>query len=169
MYVYLRGQGFHDNFQTGYVFWNYTVPANPRAGSYQDYDVEGLKPLNDITGDGVMEVVIATANYWVLCLNGASSGPADTLWSFITYISNYSAGSIGANYEYGVQDAIGIASDLNGDGFNDVVIATGGGNEHVYALDGTNGQILWQFGTDDPNSYSLGDFEAVECAAGFYQ
>lgn len=167
VYVYLRGHGYHEDFQTGYIFWSYTVPSNPRAGSYQDYDMEGLKPLNDITGDGVMEVVIATANYWILCLNGASSGLADTLWSFNTYISNYSAGSIGANYEYGVQDAIGIASDLNGDGFNDVVIATGGGNEHVYAIDGTNGQMLWQFGTDDPNSYGLGDFEAVDVRRDF--
>ncbi|OGB65777.1 MAG: hypothetical protein A2Y94_06265 [Caldithrix sp. RBG_13_44_9] len=167
VYVHLTGQGIIDTYQTGYLFWNFTVPDNPRAGSYQDYEVDGLKPINDITGDGIDEVVIATENYWILCLNGASSGQADTLWSFNTYISNYSAGSIGANYEYGVQDAIGIASDLNGDGANDVVIATGGGNEHVYAIDGTNGEMLWQYGTDDPGSYSLGDFEAVDVRRDF--
>ncbi|MCB0311884.1 MAG: hypothetical protein KDH84_01225, partial [Calditrichaeota bacterium] len=78
--------------------------------SFQEYEVDGLKPINDITGDGVSEVVIATENYWLLCLNGAGSGVTDTLWSFSSYISNSSAGSIGGNSDYGVQDAISIAS-----------------------------------------------------------
>ncbi len=167
VYVQLTGTGRRDTYSTGYVFWNYTVPDNPRAGSYQEYEIDGMNTINDITGDGVDEVVIATENYWLLCLDGASSGLADTLWSFNTYISNYSAGSIGANSDYGVQDALAIASDLNADGFNDVVIATGGGNEHVYAINGTNGEIIWQFGTDDPGSYGLGDFEAVDVRRDF--
>jgi len=58
-----------------------------------------------------------------------------------------------------------IADDLNGDGFNDVVIGTGGSNEHVYALDGTNGNIIWQYG-DDIN-YGLGDFEAIDVQRDF--
>jgi outer membrane protein assembly factor BamB len=167
VFVELMGTGISGPFDLGYQFWNYQVPDNPRAGSFQDYEVDGLRPINDITGDGIEEVVIATENYWILCLNGAGSGTTDTLWSFITYISNSSAGSIGANFEYGVQDAIQIASDLNNDGFNDVVIATGGGNEHVYAINGTNGEKLWEYGTDDPNSYGLGDFEAVDVRRDF--
>ncbi|OPX35483.1 hypothetical protein B1H10_01110, partial [candidate division KSB1 bacterium 4484_188] len=165
--VSLSGRGILDDYTTGYVFWNYQVPDNPRSGSSQDYEVDGLQTINDINGDGVGEVVIATENYWLLCLDGNSSGTPDTLWSFNTYISNYSAGSIGQTWDYGVQDAIDIASDLNGDGYNDVVIATGGGNEHVYAVNGTNGEMLWQYGTDDPNSYGLGDFEAVDAKRDF--
>jgi outer membrane protein assembly factor BamB len=167
LYISLTGTGVLDDYQTGYSFWNYTVPDNPDAGSYQEYEVDGLKTINDINGDGVDEVVIATENYWILCLDGNGSGVTDTLWSFSTYISNSSAGSIGANADYGVQDAIQVASDLNGDGQNDVVIATGGGNEHVYAIDGTNGEMLWTFGTDDPNSYGMGDFEAVDVQRDF--
>lgn len=165
--VALQGRGILDDYTTGYVFWNYQVPDNPRSGSSQDYEVDGLQTINDINGDGVGEVVIATENYWLLCLDGNSSGAPDTLWSFNTYISNFSAGSIGQTWDYGVQDAIDIASDLNGDGYNDVVIATGGGNEHVYAINGTNGEMLWQYGTDDPNSYGLGDFEAVDAKRDF--
>ena len=162
--ISLQGNGVFDDYNYGYMFWQYFVPEHPNSSSAEPR-VEGLKPINDITGDGIPEVVISTENYWTMCLDGAASGNSYPLWVFTTYISNFNAGSIGANFEYGVQDAIQIASDLNGDGFNDVVIATGGGNEHVYALDGTNGQIIWKYG-DDVN-YSLGDFEAVDVRRDF--
>ncbi len=156
----VQGSGFAGTYDLGYQFWTYQVPDNPHEGSFQEYRVLGLKPMNDITGDGVDEVVIATDNYWIMALNGAGSGTTDTLWTFNTYFSNVNAGTIGMSNDYGVQDALAIVSDLNGDGKNDVVFGTGGSNEHVYALDGTNGHIIWQYG-DDVN-YGLGDFEAVD-------
>jgi len=162
--ISMQGNGVFDQYGYGYAFWQYFVPEHPNSSS-ADPRVEGLKPINDITGDGVPEVIISTENYWTMCLDGAASGESFPLWIFTTYITNFNAGSIGANFEYGVQDAIQIANDLNGDGYNDVVIATGGGNEHVYALDGTNGEIIWKYG-DDIN-YSLGDFEAVDVQRDF--
>ena len=52
-----------------------------------------------------------------------------------------------------------IASDLNNDGHEDVVIGTGGGNEFVYALNGLTGEVLWEFGnsstTDDGDVMGL--------------
>ncbi|MGB5289694.1 MAG: choice-of-anchor D domain-containing protein, partial [Ignavibacteriaceae bacterium] len=162
--ISVQGTGFFNPYNYGYMFWQYQVPPHPNSPS-ADPRVEGLKPINDITGDGIPEVVISTENYWTMCLDGAASGTSFPLWVFTTYITNYNAGSIGANFEYGVQDAIQIANDLNGDGFNDVIIATGGGNEHVYALNGTNGEIIWKYG-DDVN-YSLGDFEAVDVQRDF--
>jgi hypothetical protein len=157
--ISMQGTGVLNQYNYGYMFWNYQVPPHPSSPS-ADPRVEGLKSINDITGDGIPEVIISTENYWTMCLDGAASGTSYPLWIFTTYMSNSNAGSIGANFEYGVQDAIQIANDLNGDGFNDVVLAIGGGNEHVYAVDGTNGQIIWQYG-DDIN-WSLGDFEAVD-------
>jgi len=162
--ISMQGTGFFSPYNYGYMFWQYQVPPHPSSPSAEPR-VEGLKPINDITGDGIPEVVISTENYWTMCLDGAASGTSFPIWIFTTYITNYNAGSIGANFEYGVQDAIQIANDLNGDGFNDVVIATGGGNEHVYALNGTNGEIIWKYG-DDIN-YSLGDFEAVDVQRDF--
>ena len=155
----VQGAGIFNNYNFGYTFWQYQVPPHPNSSSAEPR-VEGLKYINDITGDGIPEVIISTENYWTMCLDGAASGETYPLWIFTTYISSSNAGSIGANFEYGVQDAIQIANDLNGDGFNDVVIAVGGGNEHVYAINGKTGQIIWSFG-DDIN-YSLGDFQAVD-------
>ena len=162
--ISFQGTGTFSAYNYGYVFWEYQVPPHP-ASSSAEPRVEGLKYINDITGDGIPEVIISTENYWTMCLDGAASGTTYPLWIFTTYMSSSNAGSIGANFEYGVQDAIQIANDLNSDGFNDVVIAVGGGNEHVYAINGTNGQILWQYG-DDIN-WSLGDFEAVDVQRDF--
>lgn len=162
--VAVTGSGVFNEYNYGYTFWNYQVPPNPNTSS-TEYRVEGLKPINDITGDGISEVIISTDNYWTMCLDGAASGTTFPIWAFNTYFSNTNAGSIGQSWEFGVQDAMQIANDLNGDGKNDVVIGTGGSNEHVYAIDGTNGQIIWQYG-DDVN-YGLGDFEAVDVQRDF--
>ena len=162
--VIVEGTGSYNEYNYGYIFWNYQVPDNPNTSS-DEFRVEGLKPINDITGDGISEVIIATDNYWLMCLDGAGSGTTYPLWTFNTYFNNSNAGSIGQSWEYGVQDAMQIAEDLNGDGYNDVVIGTGGGNEHVYAVDGTNGEIIWQYG-DDIN-YGLGDFEAIDVRRDF--
>ena len=162
--ISMQGTGVFNQYNYGYMFWQYQVPPHPSSPS-ADPRVEGLKPINDITGDGIPEVIISTENYWTMCLDGAASSTTYPLWIFTTYMSNSNAGSIGANFEYGVQDAIQIANDLNRDGFNDVVLAIGGGNEHVYAVDGINGQIIWQYG-DDIN-WSLGDFEAIDVQRDF--
>ncbi len=157
--ISVSGNGVIGNYAIGYQFWSFQVPDNPRV-TYQEYRVIGLKPINDLNGDGLSDVIIATNNYFIMALDGAGGGITDTLWTLNTFFNSSNAGSIGQSNDYGVQDALAIVSDLNGDGKNDVVIGTGGGNEHVYAINGMNGHIIWGFG-DDYN-YSLGDFEAVD-------
>ncbi len=162
--VSVIGTGVFNHYNYGFTFWKYQVPVHPNSTSASPR-IEALKHINDITGDGISEVIISTENYWTMCLDGAASGTSFPLWIFTTYMGSNNTGSIGANFEYGVQDAMQIANDLNSDGYNDVVIAVGGGNEHVYVLDGTNGEIIWEYG-DDIN-YSLGDFEAVDVQRDF--
>ncbi len=162
--VFVEGAGVFNTYNYGFAFWQYQVPLHPNSTSSSPR-IEALKPINDITGDGISEVVISTENYWTMCLDGAASGSSFPIWVFTTYMGSNNTGSIGANFEYGVQDAMQIANDFDGDGFNDVVLAVGGGNEHIYVLNGTNGEIIWQYG-DDIN-YSLGDFEAVDVQRDF--
>lgn len=165
--VSLVGAGLAGPFGLGTTFWTYQVPDNP-VTSFQEYRVEALKSIDDVTGDGLDDVVIASENYWTICLNGASSGSAAEVWRFSSYISNFSAGSIGStNASPHQQKALAITNDLNGDGNQDVVIGTGGGNEHVYALDGTNGQIIWEFGTNAVDSFSLGDITSITADTDF--
>ncbi len=163
--VTLRGTGDATPIPIGTPIWTYTVPDHPISNTFRL--VKAVRAMNDITGDGKSDVIVSTDNYWTMALNGNSSQSNDSLWAFSTYISSFSAGSIGSTGDYSHQKALGIASDLNDDGFNDVVIGTGGGNEHVYALNGKTGHVLWTFGTDDPDSFSLGDFTGVDVSTDF--
>ncbi|MCR4416814.1 MAG: choice-of-anchor D domain-containing protein [Ignavibacteria bacterium] len=163
--IFLTGTGEIQNLSLAQPLWTHTMPNHPISNTYRT--IKGIRAINDITGDGKADVIVCTENYWTAALNGNSSGGNDTLWSFNTYISNSSAGSIGSTGDYSYQKALSIASDLNGDGFNDVVIGTGGGNETVYALNGKTGQILWKFGTDHPDSFALGDITGVDATTDF--
>ena len=53
--------------EIGYQFLPFQVPDNPRV-SYQEHRVIGLKPINDINGDGLNHVIIATNNYLIIAL-----------------------------------------------------------------------------------------------------
>jgi hypothetical protein len=163
--VALSGVGEASSILMGQPFWTYVVPNNPRTSSNQKL-MKAVRAISDINGDGKPEVVVSSENYYTMALNGNASVSNDSLWAFNTYIANYSAGSIGSTGDYSHQKALAVA-DLNRDSFKDVIIGTGGGNEHVYAINGRTGQMLWQFGTDHPDSFSLGDFTGVDASMDF--
>jgi hypothetical protein len=163
--IQLQGLGDATTLALGEPFWTYTVPNNPRTSSNQKL-MKAVRAISDITGDGKPEVVVSSENYFTMALNGNASVDNDSLWAFNTYIANYSAGSIGSTGDYSHQKALAVA-DLNRDSFKDVIIGTGGGNEHVYAINGRTGHLLWQFGTDHPDSFSLGDFTGVDASMDF--
>lgn len=163
--VALSGSGDATPLAIGQPFWTYTVPLHPVSNTTRR--VRAVRTIGDISGDGKPDVIVCTDNYWTMALNGNASVGNDSLWAFNTYVSNSSAGPIGSEGDYSYQKALAIASDLNGDGYNDVVIGTGGGNEHVYAINGRTGRMLWTFGTDAPDSFSLGDITGVDVSTDF--
>lgn len=151
-YVHLLGSGVNPQREFGNIYWQGQIPDQPGTG-LQQYHPRSMKKIQDINGDGVMDMVVATQNYWTLVFNGNSSGWGDILWRYSTYFGSINTGAV--EYEQCLQ----IASDLNGDGFQDVVIGTAGGNEFVYALNGRTGEVLWAFGnastTDDGDIMGL--------------
>lgn len=149
----VNGNGSSFNPALGNVVWQGQVPDNP-ATTFNQYNPRSMKKISDISGDGVDDIIIATENYWTIAYNGNSSGTADILWKFSSFINNNNAGSV--DYVQGLQ----IADDLDGDGYPDVVIGTGGGNEFVYALNGRTGELLWEHG--DGVNFNNGDIMGVD-------
>ena len=158
LFVSLSGAGINVNPELGNIFWQTVVPPNPGT-SFQDLQVRAMIGLNDISGDGKNDLIVCSRNYWTIAYNGNSSGTGDVLWKFSTIPNNNNAGSV----EW-IQN-LAIASDLNNDGVNDVVIGTTGGNEFVYALDGLTGEKIWEFG--DSINYSNGDIMGVDVSRDF--
>ena len=142
LYPQSRGLEFGD------ILWQFQVPDNPGT-SFQDKQIKSLKQMPDVTGDGINEVIVATGNYWTICLNGSNG---DTLWKFSTHFGTINTGSV--DWE----NAVNIA-DLEGDGTYDVVIGCAGGNEMVYALNGLTGALKWSYGS--PTTTNDGDIKAI--------
>ncbi len=153
IYIQVTGNSISVDPALGNIFWQTHIPDNP-ATSVQDYTPRSMKKIEDVNGDGIKDLVVATENYWTLCFNGNSSGSGDLLWKYSTYFGTINTGSV--DYEQGVQ----IVSDLNGDRHEDVVIGTGGGNDFVYALDGVTGELFWEFG--NPNITNDGDIMGLD-------
>jgi hypothetical protein len=150
--VPVQGQGVNPQRQFGNIYWQGQIPDHPGT-SFQQYNPRSMKKIQDINNDGVMDMIICTQNYWTLAFNGNSSGWGDILWRYSTYFGSINTGAVEQ------EQCLQIASDLNGDGFQDVVIGTAGGNEFVYALNGRTGEVLWGFGnastTDDGDIMGL--------------
>ncbi|MBS1517012.1 MAG: PQQ-binding-like beta-propeller repeat protein [Bacteroidetes bacterium] len=134
--------------QFGEIMWQITVPDNPGTTS-QDKQIRSLKQIPDVNGDNVNDVVVATENYWTLCYSGIDGA---LLWQYSTHFGMINTGSV--DWE----DAMEIA-DVNNDGIYDVVIGCGGGNEMVYALNGSGGNVLWSYGNS--TTTNDGDIESV--------
>jgi hypothetical protein len=153
LYVGISGNAVNPDPTLGNIYWETVVPPNPGT-SYQDYQVRAMTELDDVSGDGVNDLIVCSRNYWTIAYNGNSSGNGDILWKFSTIPSSTNAGSV----EW-IQN-LAVASDLNSDNINDVVIGTTGGNEFVYALDGLTGEKIWEFG--DSINYGNGDIMGVD-------
>ena len=150
--IQLSGSGVNSPTAIGDIFWQGMIPTNPNT-SYNDYQPKSMKQISDVNGDSINDVIVATENYWTICYNGNSSVTADTLWKFNTHFGTYNTGSV--DWE----DAMQIIEDINNDGIEDVIIGCGGGNEMVYALSGSTGQKLWEYGS--PTTTADGDIYGI--------
>lgn len=150
--ITLSGAGVDIPPVLGEIVWEGNIPDNPCTSS-DDPQPKGLKQIPDVNGDGVADMICATENYWTICYNGNSHGPADTLWKFNSCNGTNNTGSV--DWE----DALQIMDDLNGDGIKEVVVGCGGGNEEVYVLSGGTGRIIWEYA--GPNTNYDGDIMGV--------
>ncbi len=127
----LSGQGDASPMEAGEEIWDYNITTgydnSPKAFTY----------LPDLNGDNEHELVVASEDNYIRCLNGNSDDEADVLWEREIYSGNL--------YH---QHSIMRTGDLNGDDFEDLVVGTTGGDRSVRALSGKDGADIWQYNTD---------------------
>jgi len=118
-------------YPIGTQMWQHTI------NSGWDNSPKAIAPIADISGDGVGDVIICSEDNFVRCFNGNAYDHADIFWEFEIYSGNI--------YQ---QAALFIAEDLDGDGFQDVVVGTTGGDRSVRMISGKTGELIWTFATD---------------------
>jgi hypothetical protein len=129
--VTLEGTGLKQDWPMGEVLWDYLI-----AGAF-DNSPKAIGYINDITYDGVPDVIVCSEDNYVRCFNGNAHGNGDIMWEYFIY-----SGSVQG------QNGLDIA-DINGDGLDEVVIGTTGGDRSIVALDGNTGALLWKHQTDE--------------------
>lgn len=120
--------------------------------------VDIVRPISDVTGDGLDEILYGLRESNVpnvFLLDGASSGTATEVWSFMT------TGGASNGYLYGDQCLV-PSSDTDGNGEANFLMGTAGGGRVAYAIDALAHAELWRYDTylnppDDGWVYSLAE------------
>lgn len=130
--ISLNGEGVSEAYPTGTPLWSYMID-----NSY-DNSPKAISPIKDITGDGVSEVIICSEDDFVRCFNGNSSGIADVMWE--VEISG------GTTYD---QSGLTTVEDLDGDGFEDLILGTVWADRSITAFSGKTGNQIWKHDTHE--------------------
>ena len=124
--VSVTGSSNDVDYPIGYTLWNYMINVS------WDNSPKAIDYISDINGDGVDDVIVCSEDYFIRCFNGNSSGTADVLWDFEIY----------SGYVYSYR-GLDIIEDINGDGYQDVIVGTAGGDRSIRAISGKDGTSIW--------------------------
>jgi len=130
--ILLEGGAQTQSYEIGAQLWSFQVPEN------FDMSPKAMRAIADISGDGYSDLIVSTEDNIIRALNGNASGASQILWEHEIYS--------GAVYQ---QDALDIISDINSDGYEDVIAGTAWGDRSIVALSGKTGQQLWKHSTDN--------------------
>ncbi|MFO7677887.1 MAG: FG-GAP-like repeat-containing protein [Thermoplasmatota archaeon] len=134
--VIVEGDAVDTTYPIGEQLWHYTIDT-----SY-DNSPKAITHITDITGDGIDDVIICSEDNYIRCFNGNSHDYADMIWEHHIY-----SGSI---YR---QQALSIIKDIDGDGYDDVVVGAAWGARLIRAISGKTGEEIW---THYTNNYGAG-------------
>lgn len=126
--VDLEGTGVDTDYPTGTLLWSFLIST----GSY-DNSPKAIVPIQDITGDGIDDVVIGSEDDYIRVLNGNASGSGDEMWAV-----EISGGSVYS------QKCLTTIEDINNDGYRDIIVGTAWGDRSVIALSGKTGMQIWK-------------------------
>jgi len=129
-WVYLEGSGDPTPVPEGGFFWLHVV-----QGEIWEH-IRSLKTIQDLNGDSIPEVLAVSENDTLYCLNGNAYLTGDVLWKFPTPPPYVERGMI-------------VIPDVDGDGVQDIALATVWGGRQVRVISGKTGTLIWQYDTHE--------------------
>lgn len=128
--ITLDGSGDDTTYNIGQQLWQYNIDTG------YDNSPKAITKISDVTNDGKNDVIITSEDNYVRCFNGNSDTSADIIWETEIYSGNV----------FG-QNGLITVDDIDEDGYDDVIIGTGGGDRSVRCLSGKTGEIFFTFDT----------------------
>lgn len=147
--VILTGNGISNQFSGGTLLWSYEGPDNVVSSSYF---IDPQTHIPVVIFDSY-DAGVAGSNLYAISAN--SYGEGIPLWTQ----------DIGGGWGEGGLKGV---SDLNGDGYPDVIHGSAWGDRSIYALSGRDGSIIWYYDTkvEDGHGgwvYSVDTLSDVTC------
>ena len=133
--VDLLGSAIEIDYPMGSHLWSYLV-----EGSW-DNTPKAMAPIADITGDGRSDLVVCTEDNYIRCFNGNAHSGGDILWEHEIYSGNIYS-----------DKGLDVIADVDGDGFEDVVVGATGGARLIRMLSGRTGEERWSYETNQVGS-----------------
>jgi hypothetical protein len=124
------------DYPIGETIWQYIIST-----SY-DNSPKAISPIQDINSDGIDDVIVCSEDDYVRCFDGGAIGTGVVLWEHEIY-----AGDIYS------QKGLDIIEDVDGDGYDDVVVGATGGARLIRCISGDSGTTIW---THDTHEYGGG-------------
>ena len=128
--VTIDGTGLETDYPIGSFMWQYDITTG------WDHSPKAIAPIQDVTGDGVGDVIIGSEDNFIRCFNGNAYSTGDVIWEYEIY-----AGDVFQ------QNNLSICEDVNNDGYQDVAAGTSGGDRAVRMFCGKTGALIWIFET----------------------
>jgi PKD repeat protein len=128
----IQSNGVNRDYPIGEIIWQYYITGG------SDNSVKAITSIPDINGDGIDDVIVCSEDYYVRCFDGGAIGTGVVLWEHFIY-----SGKLWC------QNELTITEDVDGDGYNDVVVGTPWGDRSVHTLSGKTGIEIWMFDTHE--------------------
>lgn len=136
-----KGRSFYAISSNGTLLWNFTT--DEPTSVYLDEGVTTMATVADVNKDNQFEVIFGTYDGYLYCLNAATG---ELVWRYRDYLAQ--------NMSMAISDSSPAVAKLS----NDTVIVlfgqcgSGGTTNRpyngLYALNGSDGSLLWNFTTE---------------------